>query len=178
MLWQQSCNEFNPKKYTWYSFLLEAESIPGPLCDRKFQWHHQESNPRPVCLLRSKIKYVGRINIPDTYISNVYKRTSSNGNVCTTTNYCLAFALLDSSLDLSGVCWWRCYIFKTGTTSWHEPLVNFHKLRDTTTKKTQGLIFITTFLLLQIARSEGLFSLTPFLIQNGFKHHDLLNVLW
>ena len=23
------------RKYTWYSFLLEAESTPGPLCDRK-----------------------------------------------------------------------------------------------------------------------------------------------
>jgi len=26
---------FTPRKYYWYSFLLEAESIPGPLCDRK-----------------------------------------------------------------------------------------------------------------------------------------------
>ena len=24
-----------PRKYTWYLFLLEAESTPGPLCDRK-----------------------------------------------------------------------------------------------------------------------------------------------
>jgi hypothetical protein len=24
-----------PRKYSWYSFLLEAESTPGPLCDRK-----------------------------------------------------------------------------------------------------------------------------------------------
>jgi hypothetical protein len=24
-----------PRKYPWYSFLLEAESTPGPLCDRK-----------------------------------------------------------------------------------------------------------------------------------------------
>jgi len=41
---------FTPKKYSWYSFLLEAESIPGPKCDRKdyvdekFQWHHLEPN--------------------------------------------------------------------------------------------------------------------------------------
>ena len=27
---------FTPKKYTWYSFLLEAESTPGPQCD----WKH------------------------------------------------------------------------------------------------------------------------------------------
>jgi hypothetical protein len=42
-----------PRKYSWYSFLLEAESIPGPQCDRKdyvnkkFQWHNRESDPRP-----------------------------------------------------------------------------------------------------------------------------------
>ena len=24
-----------PGKYSWYSFLLEAESTPGPQCDRK-----------------------------------------------------------------------------------------------------------------------------------------------
>jgi hypothetical protein len=26
---------FTPRKYSWYSFLLEAESTPGPWCDRK-----------------------------------------------------------------------------------------------------------------------------------------------
>ena len=42
-----------PKKYTWYSFLLEADSTPGPWCDQKdyvtekFHWHHGERNPRP-----------------------------------------------------------------------------------------------------------------------------------
>ena len=42
-----------PRKYSWYSFLLEAESTPGPQCgqkdyvNEKFQWHHRESNPRP-----------------------------------------------------------------------------------------------------------------------------------
>ena len=47
---------FTARKYTWYSFLLEVESTPGPLCDRKdyvtekFQWHHRESNPRPAGL--------------------------------------------------------------------------------------------------------------------------------
>jgi hypothetical protein len=41
------------RKYFWYSFLLEAESIPGPQCGRKvyvnekFQWHLQEPNPWP-----------------------------------------------------------------------------------------------------------------------------------
>ena len=41
------------RKYSWYSFLLEAESTPEPWCGRKdyvnekLQWHHRESNPRP-----------------------------------------------------------------------------------------------------------------------------------
>jgi len=26
---------FTPRKYSWYSFLLESESTPGPQCDRK-----------------------------------------------------------------------------------------------------------------------------------------------
>src|SRR5215510_12776505 len=45
-----------PRQCSWYSFLLEAESTPGPYCDRqdyvteKFQWHHRESNPRPAGL--------------------------------------------------------------------------------------------------------------------------------
>jgi hypothetical protein len=42
-----------PRKYSWYSFLLEAESTPGPQCGRKdyanekFHWHHRKSNLRP-----------------------------------------------------------------------------------------------------------------------------------
>jgi hypothetical protein len=56
------CNKFvshmhrptlSHRKYYWYSFLLEAESTPGPQCgpkdyvNEKFEWHHRESNPRP-----------------------------------------------------------------------------------------------------------------------------------
>ena len=42
-----------PGKYSWYSFLLEAESTPESQWGRKdyvnekFQWHHRESNPQP-----------------------------------------------------------------------------------------------------------------------------------
>ena len=42
-----------PRKYSWYSFLLEAESTPGPWCDRKdyvnerFRKQLLESNQRP-----------------------------------------------------------------------------------------------------------------------------------
>jgi len=41
------------RKYSWYSFLLGAESIPGPQCGQKdyvngkFQLYHRKSNPQP-----------------------------------------------------------------------------------------------------------------------------------
>jgi hypothetical protein len=45
------CNPaFTPREYSWYSFLLKAESTPGPQGGRKdyvtekFQSHHRESN--------------------------------------------------------------------------------------------------------------------------------------
>jgi len=44
---------FTPRKYSCYSFLLEAASTPRPEYGRKdyvngkLQWHHRESNPRP-----------------------------------------------------------------------------------------------------------------------------------
>jgi hypothetical protein len=47
------------RKYSWYLFLLENVSTPGPLCawkdyvNKKFQWHHGESNPRPSGLQHS-----------------------------------------------------------------------------------------------------------------------------
>jgi len=57
--WESSgCQPYTPaaftwRKHFWYSFLLKAESTLGPHCGRKdyvndkFQWHHQESRPRP-----------------------------------------------------------------------------------------------------------------------------------
>ena len=44
---------FTPRKCSWYSFSLGAESTPGPWCCRqeichwKIQWHHRESIPGP-----------------------------------------------------------------------------------------------------------------------------------
>ena len=40
------------RKYSWCSFLLEAESTPGPYCgqeyvNEKLQWHHWETNLQP-----------------------------------------------------------------------------------------------------------------------------------
>ena len=35
---------FTPRKYSWYSFLLEAESTPEPLCDRKDFMSMKDSN--------------------------------------------------------------------------------------------------------------------------------------
>ena len=45
-----------PRKYSWYSFLLQTESTPGPQCGRKnfanekLQRNHRESNSRPYGL--------------------------------------------------------------------------------------------------------------------------------
>ena len=42
-----------PRGYSWYSFVLEAESTPGPQCGRKdyvnekLQWYHRESSAVP-----------------------------------------------------------------------------------------------------------------------------------
>ena len=49
---------FTPRKYSWYSFLLEAQSTPGRAIGRimslkRFQWHHLGSNQRPSDLKHS-----------------------------------------------------------------------------------------------------------------------------
>ena len=62
--WQWGCPPygtaaFTLRKYSWYSFLLESESTPGPQCDRKdyvnekLQCHHLEWNQRPSDLQNS-----------------------------------------------------------------------------------------------------------------------------
>jgi hypothetical protein len=44
---------FTPQEYSWYWFLLEAESTPGPqrgwkdYVNWKIRWPYRESNPRP-----------------------------------------------------------------------------------------------------------------------------------
>jgi hypothetical protein len=56
--WRWYCQPYAPaalypQEDSWYSFLLEAESIPVPKCGRKdyinwkIQWPHWESNPQP-----------------------------------------------------------------------------------------------------------------------------------
>jgi hypothetical protein len=44
-----------PRKYSWYSFLLEAESTASIMdyVNEIFQWHYRESNSRPSSLWRS-----------------------------------------------------------------------------------------------------------------------------
>ena len=44
-----ACPPLPHRKHFYYSFLLEAESIPGPECDRKDyvkEWYHRESRTR------------------------------------------------------------------------------------------------------------------------------------
>ena len=64
-----------------YSFLLEAESTPGPQCDRKdyvtekFQWHHRESNTKStnIKLLKLNLHCTGllQLNTCDQYLHSV-----------------------------------------------------------------------------------------------------------
>jgi hypothetical protein len=48
---------FNPQEDSWYSFLFDAESTPGPSAasritqTEKFQWPHPEPSPRPSGLV-------------------------------------------------------------------------------------------------------------------------------
>ena len=34
-VWKDTAAAFTPRKYSWYSFLLEAESTPGMQCGQK-----------------------------------------------------------------------------------------------------------------------------------------------
>jgi len=34
---------FTPRKYSWYSFLLEAKSTPGPQCDQKDSYVNEKT---------------------------------------------------------------------------------------------------------------------------------------
>ena len=58
-----------PRKYSWYSFLLEAESTPGPWCghkdyvNEKLRWHRRESNPRTSQLVAQCLKQL-RHHVP------------------------------------------------------------------------------------------------------------------
>ena len=52
----------SPRNYSWYSFVLVAESTPEPWCSRKdyvngkFQWHHRKSNPPTFRLVAQCLK--------------------------------------------------------------------------------------------------------------------------
>ena len=56
-----------PGKFSWYPFLLEAESTPGPKCDRndyvngKFQLHHPLTYKRRI---KSHLPFAGIISSP------------------------------------------------------------------------------------------------------------------
>ena len=56
----------SPRKYSCYSFLLEAESTPGTWWGRKdyvmekFQWHHRETTFRLVSQCLQQLRY--RVN--------------------------------------------------------------------------------------------------------------------
>ena len=73
-----------PRKYSWYSFLLEAESTPVPYCGRKdyfneeFQWHHRESNPRPGRIIGLPFSVTRRRDTCNTSLSPCRQVTTTN----------------------------------------------------------------------------------------------------
>jgi len=60
---------FNPRKCSWYSFLLKAESTPGPLCDRRDFISIKNSNDTswdrtsdlPICSTARHVMYFCKI---------------------------------------------------------------------------------------------------------------------
>jgi len=48
---------FTPRKYSWYSFLLEAESTPGPQCDRK-DFMSMKNPPTPAGIEPATFRFV------------------------------------------------------------------------------------------------------------------------
>jgi len=48
-----------PRKYSWYSFLLEAESIPWPQCDQK-DFMSKKNPPTPAGIEPATFRFVAR----------------------------------------------------------------------------------------------------------------------
>ena len=69
---------FTPRKYSWYSFLLEAESTPGPQCDRK-DFMSIKNSLTPAGIEPATFLFVAqRLNHCATAVScNVKKNTKS-----------------------------------------------------------------------------------------------------
>jgi hypothetical protein len=77
-----------PQEDSWYLFLVEAESTPGPQCcwknivNWKNEWPHRESNPRPSVLWHSALHFLISLSL-SLYIY-IYIYTSggqTNGNI-------------------------------------------------------------------------------------------------
>jgi len=68
---------FTPKKCSWYSFLLEAESTPGPWCDRK-DFMLMKNPMTPAGIEPATFRFVAQhLNhwatvVPSTYIDVVF----------------------------------------------------------------------------------------------------------
>jgi len=50
---------FTPRKYSWYSFVLEAESTPGPWCDRR-DFMSMKNPPTPAGIETATFRFVAQ----------------------------------------------------------------------------------------------------------------------
>ena len=77
---------FIPRKYSWYSFLLEAESIPGPSCDRK-DFMSMKNPLTPSGIEPATFRFVAQ------HIINIIASTTTT-TTTTTTTVTLKFGVL------------------------------------------------------------------------------------
>ena len=100
-----------PRKYSWHSFVLEAESTPGSLWGRKdyanekFQWSHRESKPRPCACPTLRQMWLNEISI-----DQISKRDTVDHSYCYFTNL-LTIYLLQFSVRIGDQAPF-CKIFK------------------------------------------------------------------
>jgi len=97
---------YPPRKYSWYLFLLEADSTPGLLCGRKdyvnerSQFPHRESNPQPSGLYCATSYFNWDISKYSIYIKHIQ---------------CLCYILyvtINSCTCITNsiLCMWFCFV--------------------------------------------------------------------
>ena len=124
-----------PRKYSWYSFLLEAESTPGPQSDRrdyvneKFQWHHltvhriknKKKNPQTQRYHTAPLPRTGwkeRVHVIQEkwYTFQKYKLYSQK-LICQYGAYVTKYKRKDNLVPLSAGIWQQMIMFVNNKTN-------------------------------------------------------------